>query len=102
MKRFAFVAAIAAAIGFAHAQTTTIEQPDAFRLDQITAYTTQDLLLPANAGEPFRAMVDLGGQMVLLDLAPHSVRSANITIMVNDEAGRHEMVMLAGRTSCSH
>ena len=92
MKRFAFAAAVAAGIGFAQAQTTTIEQPETFGLDQITAFKTQELLLPANAGEPFRAMVDLGGQMVLLDLAPHSVRSANFTIMINDEAGRHEMV----------
>jgi Metallo-peptidase family M12B Reprolysin-like len=91
MKRFAFAAALAAGIGFAQAQTTTVEQPDAFGLDQITAFTTQEMVLPASAGEPFRAMVDLGGQMVVLDLVPHSVRSANFTVMINDETGRHAM-----------
>lgn len=94
MRRFVFAAALAAGVGFAQAQTTTVEQPEAFGLDQIVTFTTQELLLPANAGEPFRAMIDLGGQIVLLDMAPHSVRSANITVMINDETGRHELVDL--------
>ena len=86
------IAALVATAVVGSAQAQTVEQPDRFSLENITAFTTQELILPPTAGEPFRVAVALGGELVTLELSPHSVRSPNFRVVVQDDAGEHALV----------
>ena len=55
------IAALVATALVGSAQAQTVEQPARFSLENITAFTTQELILPLTAGEPFRVAVTLGG-----------------------------------------
>ena len=86
------IAALVATAMVGSAQAQTAEQPARFSLENITAFTTQELILPPTAGEPFRVAVTLGGELVTLELSPHSVRSPNYRVVVQDDAGEHALV----------
>ena len=86
------IAALVATALVGSAQAQTVEQPARFSLENITAFTTQELILPLTAGEPFRVAVTLGGELVTLELSPHSVRSPNFRVVVQDDAGEHALV----------
>ncbi len=47
----------------------------------------QQIDLPFDAGRPFAATVELEGELVTLDLAPHSMRSLDFQLLVQVEGG---------------
>jgi hypothetical protein len=53
----------------------------------LTAYTIQQVQVPAALPETFTVHLNLGGQGVDLDLATRSVRAEGFKVLVQDVAG---------------
>lgn len=58
----------------------------------VSAYTVQDLALPAQAGAAFTVAVRLGDDLRAVTFEPHSVRAAGFAVRIQDAAGElHEI-----------
>lgn len=53
----------------------------------VTQASVQQIDVPFDAGQPFAAAVELEGETVTLDLAPHSMRSMDFQLLVQVESG---------------
>jgi len=98
MHRFTRLAAsMVACFGLTHlaaAQVNLAPDHQRFTLDQITTSSTQQLVLPQQAGQPFRTIVELGDAQVTLDLEPHSVRGESFKVFVNGSGAREQLAEL--------
>lgn len=83
------VTGIVAAIGLsAGARPVSLDQDRVIRGElAVSAYTVQDLAIPAGPGAAFAVGVQLGSQSMELRLEPHSVRGAGFRVMAQDDTG---------------
>ena len=88
----AIVALSCALIGLAVVRSGSAEAPVQTNTLQeipgLAAYSVAELALPQTSGQPFAAAVNLGGQPRVLNLEPHSVRSADFRLLVDHGDGQ--------------
>jgi metallopeptidase family M12-like protein len=88
---YALLVALMFANAAAAPPTVVVPGPDAHHAISgaigAVSYTVEDLDIPPDPVGPFTVEVDLGGQIVHLDLAPSSVRAPGFTVEVSDGRG---------------
>ncbi len=94
-----FALLVALMLGHAQAEPprVLVPEPDAHRAISTAigavAYQIEDLDIPLDPVGPFTVVVDLGGQILHLDLGPSSVRAPGFVVQVSD--GRGGLVSMA-------
>ncbi len=88
-----FALLVALMLGHAHAEPprVLVPEPDAHRAISAAigavAYQIEDLGIPPDPVGPFTVKVNLGGQIVHLDIGPSSVRAPGFVVQVSDGRG---------------